>query len=57
MDKLLNRGLNFGVLPNKLDMTQIEVDLKRLERGVVWKEYLHGKDHQEPYKENMFRTS
>ena len=37
-------------------MTQIEVDLKRLERGVVWKEYMHGKDHQEPYKENIFRT-
>ena len=38
MDKLLNRGLNFSVLPDKLDITQVLVDWKRFERTmvVVW---------------------
>ena len=28
MDKLLNRGLNFSVLPNKMDLTQVLTDFK-----------------------------
>ena len=35
MDKLLNRGLNFSILPNKLDITQIEVYIKRLEKHMT----------------------
>ena len=33
MNKLLNRGLNFAVLPLKLDLTEVLVDFKRFERS------------------------
>ena len=29
IEKLINKGLNFSVLPNKLDITQVLVDYKR----------------------------
>ena len=37
MEKVLNRGLNFSVLPNKLDLTQVLVDYKRYERSAIWR--------------------
>ena len=39
MQKLLNRGLNFCVLPKKLDLTQVLVDFKRFERSALWREF------------------
>ena len=39
MECLLNRGLNFAVLPHKLDMTQILRCYKRFERTIIWKEF------------------
>ena len=46
MDKLLNRGLNFFVLPYKLDLTQTLVDEKKFERAVIWTEFWHGRDEE-----------
>ena len=46
MDKLLNRGLNFSVLPYKLDLTQTLVDEKKFERAVIWTEFWHGRDEE-----------
>ena len=47
MDKVLNRGLNFSILPLKLDTTQVFVDFKKFERSVIWHEFWHGSEQQE----------
>ena len=46
MDKLLNRGLNFSVLPYKLDLTQTLVEEKKFERAVIWTEFWHGREDE-----------
>ena len=44
MEKLLNRGLKFAVLPLKLDITQVLVDYKRYERSAIWQEFWYGRE-------------
>ena len=44
METLLNRGLNFAVLPNKLDIIQVLVDWKRFERTMIWREWWFGRE-------------
>ena len=44
MVNLLNRGLNFAILPIKLDLTQVLVDYKYFERTMIWKEFWYGRD-------------
>ena len=44
IEKLFNKGLNFSVLPNKLDITQVLVDYKRYERSTIWTEFWYGKE-------------
>jgi hypothetical protein len=39
MEKVLNRGLNFAILPLKLNMTQVLVDYNRFERTMLWQEF------------------
>ena len=39
MEKVLNRGLNFAILPLKLDLTQVLVDYERFERTMIWQEF------------------
>ena len=56
METLLNRGLNFSILPRKLDITQVLVDYRRFERAAIWKEFWYGKEENEPQKENIFRV-
>ena len=46
MDRLLNRGLNFSILPKTLDTTQLLTELKKLERPVVWHEFWHGREEE-----------
>ena len=46
MDALFNKGLNFSILPKKLDMTQVWVDYKRFERSCIWTEYWYGREDQ-----------
>ena len=46
MERLLNRGFNFSILPKKLYITQVEVDFKRLERSLKWQEFHFGSDDQ-----------
>ena len=51
MERLLNRGLNFSTLPQKIDLTQVLTDYKKFARRVIWHEYHFGKDEQiEPEK-------
>ena len=56
MEKLLSRGLNFAVLPQKLDLTQVLVDFRKFKRSITWMEYWHGREseHQEE-KEKIFK--
>ena len=56
MVKLLDRGFNFSILSYKLDITQVEVDFKRLERSLVWKEFWYGRDKQDTHREKIFQT-
>ena len=56
MTRLLNRGFNFCILPMKLDMTQLLVDLKRFERSVVWQEFWYGREFEKPYVAPIFKT-
>ena len=44
MLNLLNRGLNFAVLPFKLDITEILTDFRRFERSVIWKEFWYNNE-------------
>ena len=57
MEKLLNRGLNFAILPLKLDITQVLVDYKKFERSAIWHEFWFGREREEGYKEPIFKTS
>ena len=54
MNKLLNRALNFAVLPLKLDITQVLVDFNRFSRTAIWTEYWHGRDPLEKYSSPQF---
>ena len=47
MISLLNRGFNFSILPEKIDMTQVNVDLKRFKRAVIWNEFWFGRENED----------
>ena len=50
MNRLLNRGLNFSILPKRFDITQVRVDYKRFKRAAIWQEFNNGSDFQMPEK-------
>ena len=52
---MLNRGLNFSILPEKLNFTQVLVDLAKFERLMEWKEFWHDKPADEPYVPPLFK--
>ena len=56
MTKLLNRDLNFAILPLKLDLTQVLVDFKIFERSVIWHEFWHGREKDTTYEAPIFKT-
>ena len=56
MEKVLNRGLNFCLLPYKLDITQTLVEYKRFERSAVWSEFHHGKEPDTNIEDPIFKT-
>ena len=53
---MLNRDLNFAVLPIKLDITEVIVDFNRFARAAVWQEYWYGKEKDENYQNSIFKT-
>ena len=55
MDKVINKGLNFSILPKKLDMTQVWVDIKRFERSCIWQEFWYGRDDQQMKTKPIFK--
>jgi hypothetical protein len=56
MINLLNRGLNFTILPLKLDITQTLVEFKRYERSIIWHEFWFNRDNQEQSEKPLFKT-
>ena len=56
MEKVLNRGLNFSILPLKLDITQTLVDFKYFERTMIWKEFWYGRDSMERKEKPIFKS-
>ena len=55
MHRLLNRALNFAVLPRKLDITQILVDFNRFARSAIWQEYWHERESENPLNKQIFK--
>ena len=55
MEEVLNLGLNFAILPSKLDFTQFLADFKRFERNMVWKEYFFKQDEDTEYTPPIFK--
>ena len=56
MNSLLNRALNFSVLPLKLDITQLLVDFNRFARASIWQEYWYEREQDEPFKKPIFKA-
>ena len=49
MQALLNRALNFALLPLKLDITQILVDFNRFARAAIWQEFWFNREKVNHY--------
>ena len=56
MEEVLNLGLNFAILPKKLDITQVLSDFKRFERSMIWKEFFYDKENIAEYKPPIFKS-
>ena len=56
MKALLERALNFSVMPLKLDITEVLVDFNRFARATIWHEYWHGRDIDKEYKKPLFKS-
>ena len=55
MEALFNKGLNYAVTPEKLDITQVLVDHKYFERTLVWIDLFFDKEPDEERKPGIFR--
>ena len=55
MKRLLNRALNFAILPLKLDITEVLVDYNRFARVAIWQEYWHGREIEDEYVKPIFK--
>ena len=55
MSRLLNRGLNFCVTPNTLNVTELLVDYRKFERKMRWKEFFNdNEDDNSEYTPPIF---
>ena len=55
METIFNKGLNFAIIPLKLDRTQVLTDLKRFERTMIWKEFGHNREGANSGKKAIFK--
>ena len=55
MKALLNRALNFSVLPLKLDITQVLVDFNRFSRAAIWHEFWYETEKDQTYLKPIFK--
>ena len=56
MNSVLNKGLNFSVLPKKLDITQVLCDYEKFKRITIWKEFWYGVEETEEKKIPLFKV-
>ena len=56
MEDLFNRGLNFSILPVKLDLTQVLCDFRYFERTMIWQEFWFGRDQDITIPPRIFKT-
>ena len=56
MKNLLNRALNFSILPMKLDITEVLMEFNRFSRSMKWHEYWHGREREEDYEMPIFKS-
>ena len=53
----MSRGLNFAVLPKKLDITQVLVDFRKFKRSITWMEFWHGREeNNQEVERKLFKT-
>ena len=56
MKALLNRGINFAIRPQKLNISEMLADHQRLVRGMMWMDYFSGQDSDSSQtKPNIFK--
>ena len=57
MIKVLNKGLNYSILPDKVDNTLVLTEFRRFERSVLWKEFWSekGSDDDNNKKKPIFK--
>ena len=51
MERVLNRGLNFCITPLKLNVTEVLVDFRKIERKLRWREFFADKNGNNPNTE------
>ena len=56
MQSLLNRALNFSLLPLKLGLTKVLVDFNRFARAAIWAEYWFKRETEETYSPPIFKS-
>ena len=55
MRRLLNRALNFAVLPPKLNITQILVDFNRFAQSAILQDYWYGMESEKLINKLIFK--
>ena len=55
IEKVLNKGLKFAILPIKLDLTQVLVDFKRFERTMIGQQLWFGRSKSQEYTSPIFK--
>ena len=55
MYNILNKALNFSVLPQKLDITHVLVDFNRFARSTIWQEYWFGRETENQHSNPIFK--
>ena len=53
MQSLLNRALNFPLLPLQLDNTQVLVDFNRFVRAAIWQKFWYGRENYKEYIQTL----
>ena len=63
MENLLNHGLSFVPIPEKLNLTQLKTELNRYERNMLWKKFWfendpeNSNDEDTEYVKSVFKSN
>ena len=52
---MLNRGLNFSIISEKFNFTQVLLDLAKFERLLEWMEFWHDQPSDDPFVPPLFK--